>query len=206
MADVTNSSVGDAWTDPADVTATPDADNIAWRWGEQQGPGDIIQANRILTVKVFVLLIAMLPLVLFGGLLILLRQLMADPNRERFPVELLVGVGVFLLAIIPIRAVLVPSDITQTTMVDYILGTEMAVIISSSLMIVLAGSVKPRKVDAIKPETVALQVETPTVAADVAVDEEQIERRVAGVLFISLAGIVAVRKIGQLLRKARKRD
>jgi hypothetical protein len=61
--------------------------------GFQEGAGDVIEANRILAVKVFVLLISMLPLVLFIGLLALLRQLMADPNRDRFPVELLLRVG-----------------------------------------------------------------------------------------------------------------
>jgi hypothetical protein len=141
MEDITSSSIGDDWTPQIVVTATPNADNIAWRF--EQENLFIIEASRISSVQVFVLLISILPLLLFFGLLALLRSFIGGPNRDRFPAELVIGLGAFLLAIIPVRAVLVPSDISQTTVIDYILGTEMAVMVASSLMIVLAASVKP---------------------------------------------------------------
>ncbi len=203
MVDATSSSIGDAWTGPTDVAATPDADNIAWYWGFAQGPGDIIEANRILTVKVFVLLISVLPLLLFIGLLSLLQSLIGETNRARFPAELLVAIGAFLLAIIPVRAVLVPSDISQTTVIDYILGTEMAVMVASSLMIVLAGSAKPASSVTAKPnippqETISIAMNSRTIS------NKPLKRRFTGAILLGLTGIAAISRIRQLLSRARK--
>jgi hypothetical protein len=131
-----------SWTPFLAVASTPDSGNLAWRAGYAP-EGYVIEASRIPSVKFFVFLIAGLPLLLFAGLLALVLPLVNDPERRRFPAELLVGVGAFLLAIIPVRAVLVPAEISQITLVDYILGTEMAVMVAGSLIIVLAGLLNP---------------------------------------------------------------
>jgi hypothetical protein len=126
------------------VAATPNAGNLTWHWGQVQSIGDVIKANRALSTQVFVSLIATLPLLLFVGLLALVRPIANNPEQRRFPAELLVGVGAFLLAVIPVRTVLVPAEISQLTVVDYILGTEMTVMVAASLMIVFAGSISLR--------------------------------------------------------------
>lgn len=109
MEDITSSSIGDDWTPQIVVVATPNADNIAWRFAQESL--FIIEASRISSVQVFVL-ISILPLLLFFGLLALalLRSFISGPNRDRFPAELVIGLDAFLLAIIPVRAVLVPSE------------------------------------------------------------------------------------------------
>ena len=47
------------------------------------------------------------------------------------------GVGAFLLAVLPVRAVLVPPDISGLTVVDYVLGSEMIVMVVAALLIVI---------------------------------------------------------------------
>ena len=132
-----------SWTPSVVVAATPDSDNLAWRASSPQAANYAIEASRISFVKCFVCLIAGLPLLLFVGLLALVWPLANNPERRRFPAELLVGVGAFLLAIIPVRTVLVPAEISQITMTDYLLGAEMAVMVAGSLIIVLAGQANP---------------------------------------------------------------
>jgi hypothetical protein len=155
MKVVYRSSTSFSWIAATDVAATPNADDISWRYGYVHTLGDVIEASRITSIKYFVLLISALPLLLFIGLLTLVRRTINDPKRHQFPAELLIGVGAFFLAIIPVRAVLVSTDISQITVTDYILGTEMTVMVASSLMIAIAGSTKPNgKVslaDKIKP-------------------------------------------------------
>lgn len=142
MEVISSGSIRFNWTPaPLEVAATPDAGNLAWHWGYVQSVGDVIEANRIPSIEFFVFLVAGLPLLLFVGLLALVWPILNNPDRRRFPAELLVGVGAFLLAMIPVRAVLVPAEISQITVTDYILGTEMAVMVAASLIIVLAGSV-----------------------------------------------------------------
>lgn len=87
-----------SWTPPVVVAATPDSDNLAWRTSSPQSSSHAIEASRIPFVKFFVCLIAGLPLLLFAGLLALVWPLANDPERRRFPAELLVVVGAFLLA------------------------------------------------------------------------------------------------------------
>jgi hypothetical protein len=138
---ITSTSIRFNWTPaPLDVAATPNAGNLAWHWGYVQSVGDVIEANRITPMKFFVFLIAGLPLLLFVGLLVLVWSTLNNSAQRRFPAELLIGVGAFLLAIIPVRTVLVPAEISQITVTDYLLGTEMAVMVAASLIIVLAGS------------------------------------------------------------------
>jgi hypothetical protein len=132
-----------SWSPSVVVAATPDSDDLAWRSSSPQSPNYAIEASRISFVRFFVCLIAGLPLLLFVGLLALVFPLATNPQRRRFPAELLVGVGAFLLAIIPVRTVLVPAEISQITLTDYLLGAEMAVMVAGSLIIVLAGPASP---------------------------------------------------------------
>jgi hypothetical protein len=207
-----NNSVGIGWIPASiDVAAIPDAGNIAWKWGYIRGLGDAVEADRTYSLKSFVMLLVALPLLLFIGLLALVRSIIGNSPRYRFPAELLVGVGAFLLAIIPIRAVLVPADFSQITVTDYILGTEMAVIVASSLMIVAAGSMKPRtKPVGVQEEeadgangsvasaSVMSEIDAGTVAG------ENLTGRLIGILLTILTGIAAVLGARRLLRRAEK--
>jgi hypothetical protein len=52
---ISNGSIRFNWTPaPLEVAATPDAGNLAWRWGYVQFVGDVIEANRINAMKFFV--------------------------------------------------------------------------------------------------------------------------------------------------------
>jgi hypothetical protein len=122
------------------ILAAPGAGNLAWRWGHVPSLGLVVQGNRDVSGKLFVCLIVVLPFLLFLGLMASVRPVVNDAGRHRFPAELLAGVGAFLLAVLPVRAVLVPSDISQLTLVDYALGTEMSIMVAASLMLLVAGS------------------------------------------------------------------
>jgi hypothetical protein len=54
-----------------------------------------------------------------------------DPPRSP---EVIVGVAAILLAILPIRAVLVPSDITVLTLVDLALACEIAALAAGTAL------------------------------------------------------------------------
>lgn len=70
----------------------------------------------------FVWLILSLPILL--GLAILLRGFLREPTGS----ETLIGLGAILIAILPLRAVVVPADVRGLSLVDYILGSEMALL------------------------------------------------------------------------------
>jgi len=63
-----------------------------------------------------------------------------EPWSRTLPGELLIGLGAFVLVVLPIRAVLVPSDVSGLTVVDYALGAEMAVMVVITLMLALASA------------------------------------------------------------------
>jgi hypothetical protein len=220
MEVITSDSGQVGWTAPIDVAATPNAGDIDWSWGYINTLGDVIEANRIPSIKYFVLLIAGLPLLLFTGLLALVRPIINNPDRHGFPAELLVGVGAFLLAILPIRAILVPADISQVTVTDYILGTEMALMVASSVMIVLAGTMKPRK-KALVPrkerdspndpdgtdhgEVPEHSRPTATDTTDrIASDAMRHRRRIIGVFILGATGIAALAEIRERFKQARR--
>jgi hypothetical protein len=73
-------------------------------------------------------------MLLFGALLLTL------PDGER-PVDatLITGVAAFLIAMLPIREVLVPSELSGFTFVDYAIGTEMAVMVAATLVVARAA-------------------------------------------------------------------
>jgi hypothetical protein len=79
--------------------------------------------------RLYVLVIALLPLIL--GLLFFV-VLFSSRLSARAPVgpELIAGVAAVLLGVLPIRTVLVPSEISTLTLLDYWLGLEMAVLVA----------------------------------------------------------------------------
>jgi hypothetical protein len=81
-----------------------------------------IQARRPVTTRLFVLCLVLIPLLLIALLALQVSQ------RTPRSVDGLVGVIAILLAILPIRAVLVPGDIGSLTLVDFVLASEMAIL------------------------------------------------------------------------------
>jgi hypothetical protein len=98
----------------------------------------ILRLHRSATVKIYVLLLAAIPLVLAALIIIVISSQRRGRTRSFGPVEL-AGVGAVLLAILPIRQVLVPPGVTQLTFVDYLLGAEMAVIVAFACFAVSAS-------------------------------------------------------------------
>ena len=93
-------------------------------------------------VRLFVLTMTAIPLVL--GLLFyaLLFRGGRHGQRKTGP-ELVIAITAALLAMLPIRSVLVPAEISQLTTIDYLLGFEMAVL-TSITCIAVWGALKPR--------------------------------------------------------------
>jgi hypothetical protein len=81
-----------------------------------------IAAKRPATTRLFVLALVAIPLLLIAMLGLRLSE--GAPRS----IDGLVGVTAIMLAILPIRTVLVPSDITSLTLVDFTLATEMALL------------------------------------------------------------------------------
>lgn len=86
-----------------------------------------IAANRPDEIRLFVLCLVAIPLALIA--LLALRLYEGTPRS----IDGLVGVTAILLAILPIRAVLVPGDIASLTLVDFALATEMAVLAAGAV-------------------------------------------------------------------------
>ena len=108
------------------------------------------------------------------------------------------------MAVIPVRAVLVPSDISQTTVIDYILGTEMAVMVASSLMIVVAGSIRPAASSIAKPEILPAG-EAAALASNpsIVVNDTRTHRGLIAMILLGLTGIAALTRFRKLLSKAK---
>jgi hypothetical protein len=128
------------------IETIPGAADLNWRSNDVSSApflvNLILEASRSPSNKLFISVLVLLPLLLFLGVLWTLMPRAAHEGRAdaRLPAELLVGVGAFLLAVLPIRVVLVPSDVSRLTVVDYALGTEMAVMVAATLMLALAVS------------------------------------------------------------------
>jgi len=124
------------------IVMSPGAADLKWRWGNVPSIGLALEASRSISSQLFICVIVLLPLLLFLSVLLTLmpRRVRQGRASGRFPAELLVGVGAFLLAVLPVRAVLVPSNIPRLTVVDYALGTEMAVMVAATLMLGLASA------------------------------------------------------------------
>jgi Domain of unknown function (DUF4436) len=84
--------------------------------------------HRPVAAIIYIVLVAMVPMILA---LLMIIVVLARSSKEQFSFGAaeLAGIGAVLLAILPVRQVLVPPSATQLTLVDYILGLEMAVMI-----------------------------------------------------------------------------
>jgi hypothetical protein len=126
------------------ILTSPGGAELNWRsdvWPNYAtSPYVTLEANRSFSNLLFIIVLILLPLLLFIGVLLTFRRSVAKQIVEdaRLLAGLLVGVGTFLLAVFPIRAVLVPPDVSRLTIVDYCLGTEMAVIVAGTLWLALA--------------------------------------------------------------------
>jgi hypothetical protein len=97
-----------------------------------QSDGLILVLERPGRIRLFVIATAAIPLLLTCLLLIVLvgswreTPIRRREKPNRIGIEILVGVAAILLAVLPIRAVLVPAGFVGVTLVDYGLGFEMA--------------------------------------------------------------------------------
>ncbi len=122
------------------ISVSPGTADLKWRWDNTSDAGLVLEASRSFPSQLFIIILLLLPILLFLGLLLTLipRSAHESHTSSRLPTELLVGVGAFLLAVLPVRAVLVPSDVPRLTVVDYVLGTEMAVMVAATLILAIA--------------------------------------------------------------------
>ena len=81
-----------------------------------------VHASRPATTKLLVLCLVLVPLLLLALLGIRLAE--GAPRS----IDGLVGVTAIMLAILPIRSVLVPADISSLTIVDFALASEMTLL------------------------------------------------------------------------------
>jgi hypothetical protein len=102
---------------------------------ESPAPGLTVRLHRTALTQTYVLLIGVIPLVLELLLVTVLLGRRSESATRPGP-ELLAGVAAVLLAILPIRQVLVPSGIGVLTLVDYVLGLEMAILAAVACMAV----------------------------------------------------------------------
>ena len=86
----------------------------------------LVRFRRDWTTQAYVLAISCIPLLLA---IILLVAMAARPNAEVPTPEGLTGYIAALLAVLPIRLVLVPAGVTDLTLVDYWLGVQMALLV-----------------------------------------------------------------------------
>jgi hypothetical protein len=77
----------------------------------------------------FVFVVSVIPFILSVLLLVVLRSQAPTTKRWLRP-EAFLGIAAVLLAVLPIRLVLVPSDVSSLTFVDYLLGFEMAFLVA----------------------------------------------------------------------------
>ena len=75
----------------------------------------------------------------------MLTAIPVPPSGQETPAGLradyFVLVGAFLLAILPVRVVLVPTDVSGLTLVDYVLGAEMSLIVSATLLVATSARI-----------------------------------------------------------------
>lgn len=117
-------SNGKAFELPLTVSAVAATDMRGLR-AEQRGDGHVeiaIRLTRRAPTKAFVISLLLIPLLLTA----VLAQ--TTKSRKAESTETVVGAAAVLLALLPIRAVLVPSDIAGLTLVDYALAFEMALL------------------------------------------------------------------------------
>jgi hypothetical protein len=132
----------------------PAAANLTWRIGQAAGEGSApdvhvnseeLVAQRPIGVELFVWVIIAIPLLLIILLGLVLWHL---PSGS---IEGLVGVGAVMLAILPIRLVLIPGEITSLAIVDFALASEMALLAA----VTLVWFVRPRKTATADPSSLS---------------------------------------------------
>jgi hypothetical protein len=114
--------VAGSFTTSVEVIADPGVRAFDWSFGTNKSGTTTLRAHRPLTTDLFVLSIAAIPLVVFTLMAVRLFQ-----GSSR-PIEGFFAVATIMLTILPIRLVLVPAEITSLTLVDYALGSEMALL------------------------------------------------------------------------------
>lgn len=112
------------------VEVVQSASQLRWRTSKQYQPFELV-GERSGGTRWFVVVIVALPLTLLVGLLMTLGA-----TRRDLGWEVIAAIAAFLIAILPIRAVFVPAEITSLTIVDYALGWIMAMTVVSTLTIV----------------------------------------------------------------------
>jgi hypothetical protein len=120
-----------------EISATPGPADLEWHWGNAPNVGWALVASRAFPNGLFIFVLLLLPILLFFGLLLTMISRKGRESRDYSGLtgDLIVGVGAFLIALLPVRAVLVPPDVPQFTFVDYVLGTEMAVMVAATLIL-----------------------------------------------------------------------
>ena len=98
-----------------------------------------VKAARPTVTRLFVLCLVLVPAILIGLAAPVLR-------KKARTVEGLFGAASIMLAILPIRTVLVPGEIGSLTLVDFVLGTEMALLAAWTAAVFLWPTVTLRDV------------------------------------------------------------
>lgn len=90
----------------------------------------LVLVTRDTNTQLFVYGVSLLPLALFFVLLTLLRTQRSDQLWD-----VLLGIGAGFLAVLPLRQVLVPSEVPGLTRVDFILGAELTLMVALFLLL-----------------------------------------------------------------------
>ena len=108
-----------------------------------EGDTDIaLWFSRPWSLRLFVLVMAVIPLLL-GLLFYALLFRRGRNGQQKTGPELVIAITAALLAILPIRSVLVPAEISQLTTIDYLLGSEVAVLASITCIAVWGALKSP---------------------------------------------------------------
>ena len=107
-----------------DVVAQPSLDGFSIRHSSAAGTFDV-RLTRSFWDILFIGVLVLVPVVL-AGLIWLAINL--EGQERAHPLEIVVGVTASLLALLPIRTVLVPPDIPVLTLLDFILGAELGLL------------------------------------------------------------------------------
>jgi hypothetical protein len=104
----------------------PDLTGYTIRASAHDAFGGYLRASaaRAPMISTFAGLLSLIPLLLIGALV----AVVLSPGHRTSRVDLLVGGAAILLAVLPIRSVLVPSDVSSVTLVDLVLGWEVALL------------------------------------------------------------------------------
>jgi hypothetical protein len=118
-----------------EVYADPGVSDFGWKYSNNSSflflASATVEGRRPRSTDLFVLSLLAVPLVM---IVLMLGQIVRKPPNS---VEGLVGVAAIMLAILPIRAVLVPGDINAPTLVDLALAFEMALLAGGTALVYL---------------------------------------------------------------------